>query len=100
MAQEVRVDPGVLENSAKHAGDISNELRPLTGKAATESGEAAGSLNGWSIAGELVQTQSTWQQAFQLVHGRLDAAAGNLRTTAGNYRSTEQANAQSMQAGR
>ncbi|OKI22576.1 hypothetical protein A6A07_33250 [Streptomyces sp. CB03911] len=87
----------VLDRSATASSEMSAELREFTGKAVGESATAASSMNGWSLAGELVQIGDSWQKAFQLVHGYLDGNARNLHSVADSYRAAETGVTRSMQ---
>ncbi|MCB5911443.1 type VII secretion target [Streptomyces pinistramenti] len=85
MSSNLSVEPGELRASAHAQSGIADDIKKPCDKAVTETGTAADSADGWSVASALHMISETWKPALDGLHKRLLWGAGNLRDTADNH---------------
>ncbi|MGX1852595.1 type VII secretion target [Streptomyces sp. NBC_01456] len=85
MSSTMSVQPGELRASAHAQGSIAEDIKKPSDKAVSETGTAADSAKGWSVAAALHMVSETWQPALDGLHKRLLQGAANLRDTADNH---------------
>ncbi|UKY51943.1 hypothetical protein [Streptomyces inhibens] len=85
MSSKMSVQPGELRASAHAQSGIADDIKKPSDKAISETGTAADSAKGWTVAPALHMISETWKPALDGLHKRLLQGAGNLRETADNH---------------
>ncbi|MFI5757336.1 hypothetical protein [Streptomyces sp. NPDC051569] len=97
MSGQTEADPAELRASAHAEEGIAQAMKGPSDKAVTESGAAAGALEGWSVGPSLRTLADSWKPALNGLRERMRTGADNLRTSADGHEWNEQATAKDFE---
>ncbi|MGC0416216.1 WXG100 family type VII secretion target [Embleya sp. AB8] len=89
QAPDVHVEPGTLDTAAGRLREIAGDFRSTGLKGVTALEPVAKALAGFDLAKAVDGAHNAWHDRTIAVADTLAGRAGNLTTTAGNWRTTE-----------
>lgn len=98
MSDEVRVDPVVLDVTARAAAAVRESLRGEVTDVEPETTQAARELGGWLTGRSMEQLLWSWRDELGRLASQLDGVADGLTACARDYRYADRASADHFRA--